>query len=110
MLTIGEHKLRLDDAVGGDEIALDSTAGEGKDDKTAKEMRKSLLTTLRNKFDSAPSKKVNGSELGSLKEEDGAEDSTLDAGESEEQKPVVKKARASIANIKDSQVEVDETL
>ena len=60
MLSIGETKLRLDDAVGGDEIALDSTDGAGKDDQTAKEVRRSLLTTLRNKFDAAPEAEANG--------------------------------------------------
>ena len=53
MLAIGETKLQLDDAVGGDEITLDGEiAGPAqKDDKMAKEMKKSLLTTLRNRFD-----------------------------------------------------------
>ncbi|KAI9632463.1 putative Swi2/Snf2-related ATPase, component of the SWR1 complex [Dioszegia hungarica] len=48
MLNIGMTKLQLDDAVGGEERTLD---GEGKDDSTAKEIKKSLLTTLRNKFE-----------------------------------------------------------
>ncbi|ORX36499.1 SNF2 family N-terminal domain-domain-containing protein [Kockovaella imperatae] len=53
MLAIGATKLKLDDAVGGEEVTLDSeAAGPGqKDDKTAKEVKKSLLTTLRNKFE-----------------------------------------------------------
>ncbi|ORY29510.1 SNF2 family N-terminal domain-domain-containing protein [Naematelia encephala] len=54
MLSIGQTKLQLDDAVGGEEVTLDGGdigAGAGKEDKTAKEMRKSLLTTLRNKFE-----------------------------------------------------------
>lgn len=57
MLAIGVTKLQLDDAVGGEEITLDGEAGgtAQKDDKTAKEVRKSLLTKLRNKFEAAPS-------------------------------------------------------
>jgi SWI/SNF-related matrix-associated actin-dependent regulator 1 of chromatin subfamily A len=54
MLNIGLTKLKLDDAVGGEEVTLDAgegAAGPGKDDKTAKEVRKSLLTTLRHKFE-----------------------------------------------------------
>ncbi|OCF30483.1 hypothetical protein I316_07865 [Kwoniella heveanensis BCC8398] len=51
MLAIGMTKLQLDDAVGGEEIALDGTDNAGQDDKTAKEARRSLLTTLRNKFE-----------------------------------------------------------
>jgi len=49
-------KLQLDDAVGGEEVSLevDGGAGAQKDDKTAKEVRKSLLTTLRNKFEAGP--------------------------------------------------------
>ncbi|OCF58061.1 hypothetical protein L486_04089 [Kwoniella mangroviensis CBS 10435] len=50
MLAIGMTKLQLDDAVGGEEITLDGADNSGQDDKTAKETRKSLLTTLRNKF------------------------------------------------------------
>ncbi|WWC87733.1 uncharacterized protein L201_002625 [Kwoniella dendrophila CBS 6074] len=50
MLAIGMTKLQLDDAVGGEEITLDGQDNSGQDDKTAKETRKSLLTTLRNKF------------------------------------------------------------
>lgn len=50
MLNIGMTKLKLDDAVGGEEITLDGEGGS-KDDKTAKEVRKSLLTKLRNKFE-----------------------------------------------------------
>ena len=61
MLNIGVTKLRLDDAVGGGEQGVAGTtdggaptlngeAGAQKDDQTAKEMKKSLLTTLRNKF------------------------------------------------------------
>ncbi|WWD16642.1 hypothetical protein CI109_101072 [Kwoniella shandongensis] len=50
MLAIGMTKLQLDDAVGGEEITLDGQDGSGADDKTAKETRRSLLTTLRNKF------------------------------------------------------------
>lgn len=60
MLNIGATKLKLDDAVGGGEDSTALTAAGGaptlngeagqKDDQTAKEMKKSLLTTLRNKF------------------------------------------------------------
>jgi SWI/SNF-related matrix-associated actin-dependent regulator 1 of chromatin subfamily A len=50
MLNIGMTKLQLDDAVGGEEITLDGEGGS-KDDKTAKEVRKSLLTKLRTKFE-----------------------------------------------------------
>ena len=84
MLSIGVTKLQLDDAVGGDEAALD---GEGnKEDNTAKEMRKSLLTTLRNKFDAG----AGGESLANGKEEDRA-------SEEEEEKSQVKKARGSVA-------------
>lgn len=54
MLLIGETKLRLDDAVGGDEHSLDASGaknGASNDDQVAKEVKKSLLTTLRNKFE-----------------------------------------------------------
>jgi SWI/SNF-related matrix-associated actin-dependent regulator 1 of chromatin subfamily A len=49
MLNIGMTKLQLDDAVGGDE-----RDGE---DNTAKEVKKSLLTTLRNKFEAGDESK-----------------------------------------------------
>lgn len=67
MLAIGLTKLQLDDAVGGEEITLDGEAGGAaqKDDKTAKEVRKSLLTTLRNKFDAGAVK----TELADVQEE-----------------------------------------
>jgi len=53
MLNIGLTKLKLDDAVGGEETSL----GDGaKEDQTAKEVRKSLITTLRNKFEAGPVK------------------------------------------------------
>jgi SWI/SNF-related matrix-associated actin-dependent regulator 1 of chromatin subfamily A len=55
MLNIGLTKLKLDDAVGGEEATLDMDGS--KDDQTAKEVRKSLLTTLRNKFEAGPVKK-----------------------------------------------------
>lgn len=54
MFAIGMTKLQLDDAVGGEEVSLEVDGGAPKDDKTAKEVRKSLLTTLRNKFEAAP--------------------------------------------------------
>jgi hypothetical protein len=56
MFAIGMTKLQLDDAVGGEEVSLEVDGGVGaqKDDKTAKEVRKSLLTTLRNKFEAGP--------------------------------------------------------
>ena len=47
MFKIGETKLLLDDAVGGEIVA---EGEEGKPDKTANEVKKSLLKTLRNKF------------------------------------------------------------
>jgi SWI/SNF-related matrix-associated actin-dependent regulator 1 of chromatin subfamily A len=53
MLNIGLTKLKLDDAVGGEETSLDEGS---KEDQTAKEVRKSLITTLRNKFDAGPAK------------------------------------------------------
>lgn len=94
MLNIGITKLQLDDAVGGEEIALDGEAGAGKDDKTAKEMRKSLLTTLRNKFDlGGPAQ---GSSMEDIKEEEMA------VGDKKE----VKKARGSIAVKEDESLEV----
>jgi SWI/SNF-related matrix-associated actin-dependent regulator 1 of chromatin subfamily A len=53
MLNIGLTKLKLDHAVGGEETSL----GDGaKEDQTAKEVRKSLITTLRNKFEAGPVK------------------------------------------------------
>lgn len=57
MFAIGSTKLKLDDAVGGEETSLEidgGAAAAAKEDKTAKEMRKSLLSTLRNKFEAAP--------------------------------------------------------
>ena len=56
MFAIGSTKLQLDDAVGGEETSLeiDGGAAAQKEDKTAKEMRKSLLSTLRNKFEAVP--------------------------------------------------------
>lgn len=57
MFAIGSTKLQLDDAVGGEETSLEidgGAAAAAKEDKTAKEMRKSLLSTLRNKFEAAP--------------------------------------------------------
>lgn len=77
MLNIGMTKLQLDDAVGGEEITLDGEAG--KDDNTAKEVRKSLLTTLRNKFEA---------DTGTVKAEPEKE---------VEEKKEIKKARGSIA-------------
>lgn len=56
MLNIGMTKLQLDDAVGGEEITLGAEGGS-KDDKTAKEVRKSLLTKLRTKFEAGDAKR-----------------------------------------------------
>ncbi|WVF67108.1 hypothetical protein IAT40_001853 [Kwoniella sp. CBS 6097] len=78
MLAIGMTKLQLDDAVGGEEIALDGTDNAGQDDKTAKEARRSLLTTLRNKFEAegdGDAVMANGGgggkgKMGAVKEED----------------------------------------
>lgn len=84
MLNIGLTKLQLDDAVGGEEITLDGEANVGKDEQTAKEVRKSLLTTLRNKFEAG----------GEAKPDEG---DRKDVEKIEEIKtPMVKKARASI--------------
>jgi len=58
MFAIGMTKLQLDDAVGGEEVTLEVDGTGQKDDKTAKEVRKSLLTTLRNKFEAAPAGEV----------------------------------------------------
>lgn len=52
-MNIGLTKLKLDDAVGGEGASLEDT---GKEDQTAKEVRKSLITTLRNKFENGPVK------------------------------------------------------
>lgn len=56
MLNIGMTKLQLDDAVGGEEVTLGAEGGS-KDDKTAKEVRKSLLTKLRTKFEAGDAKR-----------------------------------------------------
>ena len=92
MLNIGLSKLQLDDAVGGDEIALDGEATNSKDDQTAKEVRKSLITTLRNKFEAEPDKVGNGAA-------DTDKSAGLVSGTDTESKlpPTKKKARASIA-------------
>ena len=92
MLNIGLTKLQLDDAVGGEEIALDGEATNGKDDQTAKEVRKSLITTLRNKFEAGPDKVGNGAI-------DEAKSGVETSGTDMENKltPTKKKARASIA-------------
>lgn len=80
MLNIGMTKLQLDDAVGGDEAA----AGDGKEDTAAKEVRKSLLTTLRNKFEA-------GDVMEEIKEDPESEMQVKTEGKKE-----VKKARGSI--------------
>ena len=80
MLAIGVTKLQLDDAVGGEAI-VDGGQG-GQDDKTAKEVRKSLLTTLRNKFDGGPGGEATAMEA--IKEETEAQAT-----------PVKKKARGA---------------
>ncbi|EIW68885.1 hypothetical protein TREMEDRAFT_31047, partial [Tremella mesenterica DSM 1558] len=88
MLLIGQTKLQLDDAVGGEELTIDP--GANQDDKTAKEVRKSLLTTLRNKFEA-----VSGpTELGDVREETPIKDGfeVQDA----EGTPTVKRARPSL--------------
>ena len=70
MLAIGATKLKLDDAVGGDEIMLDGEVGgpAQTEDKTAKEVKKSLLTTLRNKFESKDHKGADAGINGSAEE------------------------------------------
>jgi len=87
MLNIGATKLQLDDAVGGEEITLDGEAGPAKEDMVAKEVRKSLLTTLRNKFDAGgDGAKTNG-------------DAKLEGvTEEEPDMPTIKKARPSLAS------------
>jgi hypothetical protein len=55
MFKIGETKLLLDDAVGGEAAA---EGEEGQPDKTATEVKKSLLKTLRNKFETEEDEKV----------------------------------------------------
>lgn len=84
MLNIGMTKLQLDDAVGGEEITLDGEIN--KDDHTAKEVKKSLLTTLRNKFeaDTGPVKVGQGEDTAMVKE-------------SGDEVKEIKKARGSIA-------------
>ena len=68
MLNIGLTKLKLDDAVGGEGVSLEDT---GKEDQTAKEVRKSLITTLRNKFENGPVKtEVKGEAEDEVKEEE----------------------------------------
>jgi SWI/SNF-related matrix-associated actin-dependent regulator 1 of chromatin subfamily A len=68
MLNIGLTKLKLDDAVGGEGASLEDT---GKEDQTAKEVRKSLITTLRNKFENGPVKmEVKGEAEEEVKEEE----------------------------------------
>lgn len=54
ILSIGLTKLQLDDMVGGDTAETNDAVAEGGiagDDKTAKDVKKSLLTTLRHKFE-----------------------------------------------------------
>ncbi|WWC60156.1 uncharacterized protein I303_102720 [Kwoniella dejecticola CBS 10117] len=92
MLAIGLTKLQLDDAVGGEEITLDGADNSGQDDKTAKETRKSLLTTLRNKFvadDSAVKKE--GMEGIKEEGEDDTEDIVITGS--------VKKARGKVNDV-----------
>jgi len=68
MLNIGLTKLKLDDAVGGEGASLEDT---GKEDQTAKEVRKSLITTLRNKFENGPVKpELKGEAEEEVKEEE----------------------------------------
>lgn len=67
-MNIGLTKLKLDDAVGGEGASLEDT---GKEDQTAKEVRKSLITTLRNKFENGPVKmEVKGEEDEEVKQEE----------------------------------------
>ena len=96
MLAIGETKLQLDDAVGGDEITFDGeAAGPGqKDDKTAKEVRRSLLTTLRNKFEAGKGDKADQGGTGPTMLEDVKEDGEV----KEANTPARKKARGAVAS------------
>ena len=99
MLAIGVTKLQLDDAVGGEEVAAEADAAgpNSKDDKTAREVKKSLLTTLRNKFEA---KDENGeAKPESIKvehrDEDVKEEENVEMSEPE--KPEKKKARGGPA-------------
>lgn len=76
-------KLQLDDAVGGQEKQED-----GKDDNTSKEVRKSLLTTLRNKFEAGGDVME---VIPEIKEEE------KEVKKEEKVKKEVKKARGSVA-------------
>jgi SWI/SNF-related matrix-associated actin-dependent regulator 1 of chromatin subfamily A len=96
MLSIGMTKLQLDDAVGGEEAALDGEANS--DDKTAKEMRKSLLTTLRHKFEADGGDKAKLEEV--KEEEESKEPGAAETGTGR----TPKKARGSIA-VKDEMSE-----
>lgn len=98
MLNIGLTKLQLDDAVGGEEITLDGEANNGKDDQTAKEARKSLLTTLRNKFEAGGAKAVDVES----EEEPGLKEEPAEAT------PTKKKARAGISASQVKEEEVQE--
>jgi len=86
MLNIGLTKLQLDDAVGGEEITLDGEASNGKEDQTAKEVRKSLLTTLRNKFEAGDG----------IAEINCVEETAVIKEDQETTTPTKKKARASM--------------
>jgi SWI/SNF-related matrix-associated actin-dependent regulator 1 of chromatin subfamily A len=80
MLNIGMTKLQLDDAVGGEKSQDDTT-----DENTSKEVRKSLLTTLRNKFVAGGEGMEATPEVKDVKEE------------GVEIKKEIKKARGSVA-------------
>jgi SWI/SNF-related matrix-associated actin-dependent regulator 1 of chromatin subfamily A len=98
MLNIGITKLQLDDAVGGEEVTLDGgegAAGPGKDDKTAKEVRKSLLTTLRHKFEAGGEE---GTKIESIPEEHSGAVVGEDVKVKVEKEVVKKKARAGAAS------------
>lgn len=66
---IGQTKLQLDDMVGGDGVATGAgtPATDASDDKTAAEVKKSLLKTLRTKFEAEGDK---GTPEVEMKEED----------------------------------------
>ena len=94
MLNIGLTKLQLDDAVGGEEITLDGESSNGKDDQTAKEVRKSLLSTLRNKFEAGDKCEAGDKKVDTNGTIEKAVVKDLPASDT----PTKKKARASIAS------------
>lgn len=88
ILSIGLTKLQLDDMVGGEDAGSGAaTPGGAGDDKTAKELKKSLLTTLRKKFE----------DQGDVKADEDAQAIDEDTVMEEMTATQVKKARGSLA-------------